>query len=153
MFAMRKLAYLFWSGADDVPKNRQCALELYERALLEDPKAIVKACIVSVLFPGGEGVERNLPRALELQQQVVDEEESKNQWSLIILANIISARGEEFEPDHRRAFALYEQAAGMGGASARFVLGVIYECAGMESWRRTFARPRHCTRFRQLQRI
>ena len=76
------------------------------------------------IYEGGEGIEKDLAKAIELYEKSV---ELNNSYSMNNLAFIYEVGNEIIKKDSKKAISLYEKAAKLNNSSAIYNLALIYE--------------------------
>ncbi|XP_030055589.1 protein sel-1 homolog 3 [Microcaecilia unicolor] len=108
---------LFW-GQQGITPNMKAAVKLYEKGAiqLKDPVLMYDYGIVLLR---GQGVQQDIPKALELLKKAADQN----------FAPAINSLGwyyEKYEKDYQQAVEYWEKADALGHSEAPFNLGVLH---------------------------
>lgn len=124
--AMERLGEQLWTGDED-NRDLKRAVNLYEQALELNPNSVATQRLIPLYWLGGSGYDKNIRRAIELQEALVRKEDGRNSFQLGLLANLLLKEEEGVVPDPRRSLDLYEEAARLGDAGSLCIMAGYYE--------------------------
>ncbi|KAM8975692.1 protein sel-1 homolog 3-like [Pelodytes ibericus] len=108
---------LFW-GQQGISSNLQAAVKFYEKGALQN-KDPVMMYDYGVVLLRGQGVEKNIPRALEFLRKSAD-------LDFVPAINSLGWYYETYEKDYKTAIEYWEKADKLGNPEAPYNLGIMH---------------------------